>query len=108
MDTRFDELVKKLNSLEIIQRNIKWEKDLPEDIYNKYFESIGPIMDGLNVVKHRWYETSISVYEIFDRYLGVRTITDLFSEQSSVEDMYHTIEFFEMEQVLSINYKIKK
>ncbi len=100
------EIIEKLNNLKILQKSIEFEEDLPEEIYKQYFE--GRDLDsGLDVQKHRWYETSISVYEIAEGFLGVRSVTDVFSEQSEVIDMFHTLEFFEMKQVQTTTYEIK-
>ena len=106
------EIVKQLNNLKIVQKSIDFLEDLPQDIYERFFE--GNEVDGeLDVDKHRWYETSVSVFRIDDApispsYLGVRSVTDLFSEQSSVSDMFYTLEFFEMEPIITTTYKIKK
>lgn len=101
------EIIKQLNDLKITQRSIDFLEDLPEDIYKKYFEG-KEVDNDLSVDKHRWYETSITVFEIPKGYIGVRSVTDLFSEQSSVYDMFWTLQFFEMEPIVTTTYKIKK
>lgn len=102
------ELVKKLNYLKIPQ-TFDWEESLPEEIYTHHFEDQFEVLqDQLDVDKHRWYETSITVINISDvGILGVRSVTDVFSEQMTVGDCYYTLEFFEMEEVRTISYKIK-
>jgi hypothetical protein len=99
-----ESLIEKLNNLKIYQESYEWVDDLPEDM-DKYFENKSPIMDGLDVEKHRWYETAIEVWEIDGEYLGVRAITTLYSEMSTIQDMFHNLEFFEMEQIEKISYK---
>lgn len=106
------ELIQQLNDLNIRQESIDFCEDLPQDIYEKWFEG-NEVDNQLDVDKHRWYETSISVFRIDDApispsYLGVCSITDLFSEQSSVSDITYTLKFFEMEPVITTTYKIKK
>jgi hypothetical protein len=98
---KFDELLEKLNGLKIIQKSIDWQEDIPEDIFNDTFNLVDSELD---VDKHRWYETSVEVYKVFDRFLGVQSITDVFSEQSEVGDMYHTIKFFEMKPIQTTTY----
>lgn len=101
------EIIKELNDLKITQKSIDFLEDLPEEIYEKYFQE--EVENGLDVDKHRWYETSISVFRIDEGlFIGVESVTDTFSEQSEVEDMYHTLRFFEMEAIPSVTYKIKK
>lgn len=103
---KFYELLEKLKNLEIVQKDINWCENLPNEIWNEHFENnFKELKSGLDVVKHRWYETSISVIEIYGKPLGIKHITNLFSESSSCEDCYVTIEFFEMEAVYVVSYK---
>ena len=100
------EIIDKLNALIIQQKSLDFIEDLPEGLYEQYFRNHQA--EGLNVDKHRWYETTLSVYKLEEGLLGVTSVTDLFSEQSSVDDIYHTLEFHEVEEIPSITYKIKK
>lgn len=102
------ELIEKLNALQIEQCSYEWTEDLPEDIYNKYFADIDAEDLELYVDKHRWYETSVSVYKIGDEFLGVESVTDVFSEQMGYSDCGHTLNFFEMEEFSTVSYKVKK
>lgn len=102
---KFKELLEELQNLKISQKSLDWQEDLPEDIWNKYFkESEGPIEDGLDIDTHRWYELSTQVYKFNDRYLGVRSITNMFSESSEPDDIGYIIEFFEMKPIETITY----
>jgi len=94
------------NNLKIHQESIDFTEDIPEHIYDQCFKNC--IAEGLKVDKHRWYETTLAVYKLNEGLLGVVSVTDLFSEQSSVDDIYHTLQFYEVEEVPSITYKIKK
>jgi len=99
------ELVEHLNSLQILQTH-SWNKCIPKEIWNDYFEDkCEEIELGLDVDKHRWYELTTTVLQINNGFISVRSITDMFSEQSSFEDMYHHLEFFEMEEILIKSYK---
>ena len=100
------EIIDKLNNLKISQKSLDFIEDLSEGLYEEYFRN--HVIDGLNVDKHRWYETTLSVYKLEEGLLGVTSVTDLFSEQSTVNDIYHTLEFNEVEEIPSITYKIKK
>ena len=100
------QVLEKLNGLKILQKSIDFLEDLPEDIYKKYF--LNDLDNNLEVDKHRWYETSISIFDIGIGYLGVRSVTDVNSENSEVEDMHYTLEFFEMEQITKISYIEKR
>ena len=102
------ELVEYLNNLKIAQTS-SWDENIPEDVWNEYFKNKYESVEvGLDVDKHRWYELSTEVLSINDGFIGVHSVTDTFSEQSSIEDMYHHLEFFEMEEIKVTSYKIKK
>ena len=63
---KFNELLEKLNSLKIAQKSIDWVENIPEEIYKEYLkDNYKELAWGLDVDTHRWYETSISVIEIF-------------------------------------------
>ena len=101
------ELIEHLNGLKIIQKSIDFEEDLPNDIYEKYFSG-RPLETEMDIDKHRWYETGISVWETEKGLLGVRSVTNIYSENSSVEDMFWELMFFEIESFVTTSYKIKK
>ena len=105
---KFNELLKELQTLNIIQTSIDWAEDLPEQIWNDYFKgNFKQLTSGLDTDTRRWYETSISVIEIYGKFLGIKHISNLFSESSSCEDCYVTIKFFEMEPIQIISYRKK-
>jgi hypothetical protein len=102
---KFNELLEKLNGLKLIQKQMDWAECLPEEIWNEHFkDNFKKLKSGLNPDAYRWYETSISVISIYDKLLGIKHITNLFSESSSCEDCYVKIEFFEMKEVTVISY----
>jgi hypothetical protein len=109
---KFDELLKKLNDLKILQKSMSWEENIPDDIWKEYFEGNWKLLeDYLNPDAHGWYELITTVIGIYDRFLGIRLITNLFSEESEeseVEDCFITIHFYEMEEIQKISYKIKE
>ena len=98
------ELIKKLNSLDIVQKDYEFESDLPEE-YESLFSNC--VDSELDIDRHRWYETAISVFDTDLGFLGVRHITLLYSETMDYSDAYHTLEFFEMEPKEVITYKKK-
>jgi hypothetical protein len=103
------DLVNELNSRKIIQVGIDWEENIPENVWEEVFENnYDPVKEGLDVDKHRWYELCTSVFSLNGKLIGVRHVWDLFSESMTVEDVYHTLEFFEMEAVEVKTVKYKK
>lgn len=108
----FDQLLEKLNSLKIIQKSFDWLEDLPDDLYEQYFENIYICADELDIERHRWYETCIQVFEIpvgeINRYLGVRYLNNSYSESQMIEDCSHELEFFEMNRTLIPRYEYTK
>ena len=104
---KFDILLEKLNKLNPVQKQMDWAECIPEDIYTEYFENKYKTVDeDLSIDTHRWYETSISVIKIYDRFLGIKHITNLFSENMECEDCCVTLKFFEMKEVLVTSYEI--
>ena len=65
---------------------------------------------GIEVEKHRYYETSISVLKLEDGLIGIRTLSDLFSEQMNWTDTYESPRFHEVEskEVVTTIYKFKE
>jgi len=103
------ELIQKLNDLKILQTSGDWEEDIPEEIYTEYFENnFREIEEELDVEKHRHYELSTTVIELIEDghefLMGIRVISKLYSDMSMFEDVYHYLEFFEMQQVEAITY----
>src|SRR6187402_1326139 len=101
-------LVEKLNALNIKQESYEWTEDLPEDIYDEHFTYVEQVDLELDVDKHRWYETSTTVYKIGNEFLGVDAVTDVFSESMGYSDCGHTLNFFEMEEFVTTSYRAKK
>lgn len=108
-------IVDELNKLEILQKDIDLMEALPDDVYYEYFEynlqgpSCEEIKSNLDVDKHRHYETSITVFQTKEgEFFGCRHISNVYSEASMVEDCYWYLKWFEMEEVKTVTYKIKK
>ena len=103
---KFNELLKKLQALNITQTKGDWAENLPEDIWEDYFKaSFKEVKSGLNVNTERWYETSTSVIEVCGGLLGITFITNMFSESQDYEDCCVTIEFNQMKEEKTISYK---
>ena len=101
-------IIELLNKLNLTQENTHWMEDLPHDIWESLFEDkFKELKSGLYVDKHRWYETSVSVYALADGILGVRSVSGLFSEQMTVDDVFWSLKFFEMEEITTTSYKLK-
>lgn len=105
---KFDELFKKLNESKIAQQYYDWDENIPEDIWNEYFdnESVVILKRGLDVDTLRWYETSITVIKIYDQFLGIRHVSNIFSEYMGYDDCGYDLSFYKMEEVLLPTYEI--
>ena len=66
------------------------------------------VKEGVDVEKHRWYETSISIFRCSDGLLGIRLPSQLYSESSEWSNLYSGIEFYDIEEVMEITYKFKR
>ena len=76
-----------------------------EELYDTLKElGASQIANNLNVSKHRWYETSTTVFELQvggeTKYLGVNCATGIFSEESSFSDLCCSYSFFEMRKIM--------
>lgn len=97
-------LIKELNELEITQKG-DWLEDVPQSLLKDKVV----VAYGLNIDKHRHYETAVDVLEYESGiYMGVQYCSNVFSEQSSIADVAWTLHFFEMEAVPSVIYKRKE
>jgi len=106
--TKKDELLEKLNGLNLTQTKMDWAENIPDDIWEEYFKgNFKEVASNLNVDTRRWYEVSTTVIYIFNFYLGIRHITNIFSESSMIEDCYVKMEFMEMEEVQTTTYRKK-
>ncbi len=102
---KFKELLSNLEELDITQTAGDWAENLPDEIWEQYLKNnFKEVKAGLDVDTHRWYETSITVIETCGGLLGIRHITNMFSEGQGFEDCYVTLEFIEMKEVRSISY----
>ena len=102
------DVIKKLNDLSIRQMELDFQECIPLDIWNEYFKGKIKVLEiNLYLDERRWYEKSTTAFSLDGSILGVTHITKLYSEQNTVEDVYHTLEFFEMEEKKTITY-IKK
>lgn len=106
---KFNELLGILQKLDIIQTSGDWSEDLPEDIWTEWFKgSFKEVAHNLGVSTHRWFETSISVFEIHGGLLGIEYITNMFSESQMYEDCYCKIGFHEMKPIQTVTYVVVK
>lgn len=65
------------------------------------------VKNDIDIDKHRWYETSVSVFKCSDGLLGIRLPSQLYSESSEWSELYSGIEFYEVEEVMEVVYKLK-
>ena len=98
------------------------KKDLIEKVKNWYengecynifeleelVEGAELVKESVDIKKHRWYETSISIFKCSDGLLGIRLPSQLYSESSEWSSLYSGIEFYDIEEVMEIAYKTKK
>ena len=54
-----------------------------EDLLEGEYELVA---ENLDISKHRWYETSISVYKLEDGYIGIWGLSDIRSEIGMSDD----------------------
>ncbi len=104
----FDELLEKLNDLNISQTRLDWEGNVPKDIFNKHFKGkYESVAYNLDVDTLRWHETSTSVIKICGGIMGINHITNIFSEDMDCEDCCHQMSFIKMKEVQVTSYAAK-
>ena len=106
----FEVLLSDLKEMPTPQSSLEWMESLSEYIWEKHFKgnkSIKHLSGELDIDKRRWYEASISVVEIYGYLLGVKHVSNMYSEGSEVTDLDFEMQFFEMEEIKTVSYKIK-
>jgi hypothetical protein len=98
------ELVEKINSLKLIQKDYWEDIEFPENI-EAILAKCKTVTEYLYPHEHRWYETSIVVYELDGEYFGIRYVTKLYSEPGSIEDIFFTIRASLMKPKQIISYE---
>jgi hypothetical protein len=80
-----------------------------DEIPFEVFDILKPVDSEIDTHSHRWYDTSISVYEVAENeFLGVRSITSSKSESQEAVDCYVYLEFFEMQPIQVTSYKVRE
>ena len=110
MSYKLQELIKTLNEMQILNDN-DWEENIPEEIYNEFFLNSGEVDSDLDIDKHRWFETSLTVVSLVSfpkaGFIGIRHVSKTFSTDMGTGDCGHILHFVEMEQVKVTSYKEK-
>lgn len=97
--------------LDELKKHYSEQNDSLEEFLYPFLEKYGcrEVKSGIDVDKHRWYETSIIVYKVKtdegDKFFGVRACTYIFSESSSYDDIMWNMVFFEMVEKQEITYE---
>lgn len=66
------------------------------------------IKENIDICQHRWYETSVSIFKCTDGLLGIRLPSKLYSESSEWYSLYSGIEFYDVDEVMEVSYKIRR
>lgn len=105
----FEKLLEQLQALKITQQSMDWEECIPQEIYNEHFAGNFKTVDHfLYIDKHRWYEASITVIEIYGGFIGINHVTKLYSESNDIEDICFEISFRKMRPVKTTTYEMEK
>lgn len=104
----------KINELlEELKKDYTEQEDCYEEVLAPFIKKYGciKVKEGLEVDKHRWYETSIIVYKVNtddgEKFFGVRACTDIVGEGSGYDDIMWNMYFFEMVEKQEITYIAK-
>lgn len=104
-----EDLVEYLNKKKIRQEFTDPMECLSDDDWEKYFDGeSSEVATDLDVSKHRWFETSITVYKMKDgSFIGVEHVSDTFGDMQTVRDCYVDLRWFEMKEVATVTYEEK-
>ena len=66
------------------------------------------VSEDIEVDRHRWYEISTTIYKVEDGYVGIRGISQIYSEYMSDKDCNYLCKASEYEEVQTISYREKQ
>ena len=66
------------------------------------------VSEDIDVDRHRWYEISTTVYKVEDGYVGIRGISQIYSEYMSDKDCDYLCKASEYEEVQTVSYREKQ
>ena len=72
------------------------DKDLPKRV-----------AENLEKEEYRWYEVSVSVYKLEDGFVGIRGVSNIYSEGTTPEDCCTKCSASEYIEIPSVTYKRK-
>ena len=78
-----------------------------EDFLTDRESELEIVSEDIDVDRHRWYEISTTVYKVEDGYVGIRGISQIYSEYMSDKDCDYLCEASEYEEVQTISYREK-
>ena len=105
---KLQEIIERINKMKLIQDTWWKEQEFPDKEIDLILYKSPAVAVNIDAYPHRWYETSVTVYKLDDGYLGIRFVTNTYSESMGISDCGHIIKAFEMEEVPTITYRIKR
>lgn len=91
--------------IEIVNANKLSTPNMMEDVLDK---EDAVHVKTVDYDEHRWYTIGTSVYRCADGFVGICGPVSLKSESSDWSDIGIECEAFEMEEVASVTYRMKK
>ena len=82
--------------------------EFQDSLTDKQFKELKIIPKSIDVDRHRWYEVSTTIYKVEDGYVGIRGISQIYSEYMSDKDCDYLCEASEYEEVQTISYRVKQ
>ena len=64
------------------------------------------VIEGIDIEKHRWHETSLTIYECEDGLIGIRLPSQMYQESGYWEDLYSRPEYYDVKEIVTIGYKV--
>ena len=76
-------------------------------LFNNDKDLTKKVADNLEIEEHRWYEISTSVYKLEDGFVGIRGVSQIYSEGTTPEDCCTKCSASEYIEIPSVTYKRK-
>ena len=97
------ELIDYINSNEFYSL---WDMEDSFDYDLKEFPQ--KVIENLEIDRHRWYEVSTTVYKLEDGFVGIRGVSNIYTEDMVAEDCCTKCSASEYIEIPSVIYKKKK
>lgn len=103
--SKFEELLKKLKKLEIIQSG-KWEDDIPADIFKEYFSNYEVIDSDYDTENGVHCTFAFVLVRVLGSILGISQVKSV-KYGRSISSIDHKLEFYKTREIKVTSYRLE-